>query len=275
MSGEADLGLFGALRILSADVAVDPVFGLTGYGCNVVQSNACLGVTPTDGVFKRLNLITQKLSMALDRDRYTAATVSTKNDALGFTLQNQRPGSPHTTHVTITGMAPGTYPLLVGGTAAGTVTATAGTPLVVALMVGASATTVVQIGSPCLVSGGGSGGAPGMGGAGGPGAGGSPATGGTGGTPVTGMGGNQATGGTPGSGGNRGSGGMPGAGGTGTGGSSATGGTGETGSSGCSCDADPAAPFGAGALVVALLLMMRARQRSGFPGAPRRDAHIS
>ena len=35
MSGEADLGLFGAIRILSADVANDPVFGLTGYGCNV------------------------------------------------------------------------------------------------------------------------------------------------------------------------------------------------------------------------------------------------
>ena len=28
MSGEADLGLFGALRILSADVANDPIFGL-------------------------------------------------------------------------------------------------------------------------------------------------------------------------------------------------------------------------------------------------------
>ncbi len=175
MSGEADLGLFGALRILSADVTVDPVFGLTGYGCDVVQANACLGVTPTDGVFKRLNLVTQKLSLALDRDRYTAATVGTNNDAIGFTLQNQRPASPHTTHVTITGMAPGTYPLSVGGMAAGTVTATAGAPLVVSLMVGAAATTAVQIGTPCTVGGGGTGAA------GATGAGGTAATGGTGG----------------------------------------------------------------------------------------------
>ncbi len=38
MAGEADLGLFGAIRILSADVANDPVFGLIGYGCDVVQT---------------------------------------------------------------------------------------------------------------------------------------------------------------------------------------------------------------------------------------------
>ena len=42
MSGEADLGLFGAIRILSADVAVDPIFGLTGYGCNVTPGQQLL-----------------------------------------------------------------------------------------------------------------------------------------------------------------------------------------------------------------------------------------
>ncbi|HVT09665.1 MAG TPA: DUF5695 domain-containing protein, partial [Polyangia bacterium] len=195
MSGEADLGLFGAIRILSADVTVDPVFGLTGYGCNVVQSDSCLAVTPTDGVFKRLNLITQKLSVALDRDRYTAATASSKNDALGFTLQNQRPGSAHTTHVTITGMAPGAYPLSVGGAAAGTVTATAGAPLVVSIMVGAEATTAVQIGTPCMVAGSGNGGAPGAGGVGAGGTSGTGGSGASGGRPATGAGGSAPTGG--------------------------------------------------------------------------------
>jgi hypothetical protein len=272
MSGEADLGLFGALRILSADVTVDPVFGLTGYGCDVVQSNTCLGVTPTDGVFKRLNLITQKLSLVLDRDRYTAATIGTKNDAIGFALQNQRPGSPHTTHLTITGLAPGTYPVSVGGASAGTVTATAGAPLVVSLTVGGNATYAVQIGSPCTVSGGATGGAPGSGGGagGGPtGAGGTVATGGTGGRPVTGAGGSGVTGGASGGGGTPGSGGA----GAGAGGGSATGGTGEaTGSSGCSCDAAPG-PTGrssVAALAAALLLMVRVRHRPGDARLRRR-----
>jgi hypothetical protein len=190
MAGEADLGLFGAIRILSADVTFDPVFGLTGYGCDVAPSGACLAVTPTDGVFKRLNLISQKLSMQLDRDRYTAAVIGARNDSVAFTLQNQRPGSPHTTHVTLTGLAQGSYPVTVGGTSAGTVTATAGAATVLALAVGAAASYAVQVGMPCGTGGG----APAAGGMSG--AGGTSGVGGMSGSP-----GGRAAGGAGGSGG--------------------------------------------------------------------------
>ncbi len=149
MAGEADLGLFGAIRILSADVAVDPIFGLYGYGCNVEESGGCYAITPLDGVFKRLNLVTQKLHMELDRDRYTGATVSTSKDYLGFTLQNQTPSSAHTTTLTIAGLAAGTYAVTVGGSSASTVTATDGQPAVVTLPVGTAATYPVQIGTGC------------------------------------------------------------------------------------------------------------------------------
>ncbi len=149
MAGEADLGLFGAIRILSADVAVDPVFGLYGYGCNVTQVGSCYSITPEDGVFKRLNLITQKFHLDLNRDRYTGATVSTTNDYLGFTLENQMPSAAHTTTLTITGLAAGTYAVSVGGTSAAMVTATAGQPTVVALAIGTAATYAVQIGTGC------------------------------------------------------------------------------------------------------------------------------
>jgi hypothetical protein len=142
-------------------------------------------VTPTDGVFKRLNLISQKLSMQLDRDRYTAAVAGGKNDALAFTLQNQRPGSPHTTHVTLTGLAAGSYPVSVGGVAAGDLTATAGSPAVLALSVGTEPTYAVQIGTTCPV-------VAGTGGAAGTGSGGA-----SGGTPGA-TGGTAATGGSPG-----------------------------------------------------------------------------
>jgi hypothetical protein len=149
MTGEADLGLFGALRILSADVSIDPLFGLTGYGCRVTSADGCYSITPTDGVFKRLNLITEKLHAELDRDRYAGATVSVGKDYLGFTLQNQLPGTAHTTNLTLAGFAPGTYAVSVGGTVSSSATVTAGGAAVVPLAVGAAATYAVQIGNGC------------------------------------------------------------------------------------------------------------------------------
>jgi hypothetical protein len=149
MAGEADLGLFGAIRILSADVAVDPIFGLYGYGCNVSQNGSCYAITPLDGVFKRLNLITQKISMVLNRDRYSGATVSTAGDYLGFTLVNQLPSAAHTTTLTLAGMKPGKYPVAVDGSNVGSVAATAGQSSTVPLSIGTSSTYTVQIGSGC------------------------------------------------------------------------------------------------------------------------------
>ncbi len=193
MSGEADLGLFGAIRILSADVAVDPIFGLYGYGCEVVSSGGCYTVTPHDGVQKRLNLITEKVYLELDRDQYTSATLSTSRNFVAFTVQNQFKAAAHTTKVTLRGLAAGTYSVTVGGAPAGTVTATTGQPTVVSLSIGTNATSdvVVALGTgPCSGSSGGGGGPGGATGAGG----GSGTTGG--GSGVTG-GGSGATGGGP------------------------------------------------------------------------------
>lgn len=150
MSGEADLGLFGALKILSADVAVDPIFGLFGYGSDVTQSGSNYVVTPKDGVFKRLNLITQKLSMELEKDQYTTATVATAKNYVNFTLKNLTPGSAHTTKLTFTGLLPGSYNVLVNDVAQGTVNAANGAKTVVTLNVGTAATYDVklQLGAP-------------------------------------------------------------------------------------------------------------------------------
>jgi MYXO-CTERM domain-containing protein len=224
MSGEADLGLFGAIRILSADVAVDPIFGLTGYGCNVTSSNGCYAITPTDGVFKRLNLITQKFHMDLDRDQYTGATVSTTNNYLGFTLQNQTTSTAHTTHLTITGLAAGTYNVLVGGASAGSATATAGKATVLALSIGTAATYTVQIGTGCGSSTGGAGGTGGTTGLGG--------TSGTGAGGTTGAGGATGAAGASGTGAAGTTGTTGGAGTTGTGTAGSTGATGTAGTSG-------------------------------------------
>jgi MYXO-CTERM domain-containing protein len=147
MAGEADLGLFGALRILSTDVAVDPVFGLIAYGGDVAQTGDCYGVTPRDGVFKRLNLVTQKLYVALGRDRYSAATVSTHGDYVRFTLQNQT-GDAHTTALTLEGLAPGAYDVKVDGAAAPALDIAAGQVATVLLPITAAATQEVTIATP-------------------------------------------------------------------------------------------------------------------------------
>lgn len=115
MSGEADLGLWGAIRILSADVAVDPIFGLVGYGADVTEENGRYTIIPKDGIFQRLNLITEKFGMELQRDKYTSATVAKTKDYVKFTLKNVTPGYAHSTNVKFRGLKPGSYDILLDG----------------------------------------------------------------------------------------------------------------------------------------------------------------
>ncbi|HEX3776425.1 MAG TPA: MYXO-CTERM sorting domain-containing protein, partial [Polyangiaceae bacterium] len=266
MAGEADLGLFGAIRILSADVANDPIFGLFGYGSDVSHAGTCTSVTPHDGVFKRLNLISQKFHLDLNRDRYSGATISDTNDYLGFTLQNQT-GDAHQTELTIEGLAAGMYSLSVGGTAASPVTATAGKSTLIALSVPASATAEVTVSgatATCTGTGGATGGAgsTGASGAGGTGAGGA----GNGGASVGGNG--QPTGGAN-SAGTSGTSGPNGGGAPGSGASSTSSGaaSGSNSNSGCSCELGRSSTSG-GALFgllgyAALAIARRRRARRG------------
>lgn len=136
MSGEADLGLWGAIKILSADVVVDPLFGLYGYGCEVSESGGNYVVTPKDGVFQKLNLITEKLGMSLERDIYTTATVAKDKSNIRFSLTSTTPGTAHTTRVTLTGLQPGSYNILINGNAAGGLTVVSGQAAVAELSIG-------------------------------------------------------------------------------------------------------------------------------------------
>ena len=71
-SGESDEGLYGSLLSISADVATDPVFGLTGYGCTVSKSGGKYTITPLDGVGKRINVIDDKTISFTLRDKNVA-----------------------------------------------------------------------------------------------------------------------------------------------------------------------------------------------------------
>ena len=270
MAGEADLGLFGAVRILSADISVDPIFGLFGYGADVSQAGTCYSITPRDGVFKRLNLISQKLHMELERDRYKSATVSQTSDYIGFTLQNQT-GDAHSTRLTLEGLPAGSYAVSVGGTMAAAATAVAGKPTVIALAIGATPSADVTIrgaNATCMGTGGAVGG-----GAGGMTGGGGTSGAGTNGGSGTGAGADSGAS-VGGNGGPVGSGGSSGVG-TGTsGGNAPTSGNGAVASaggsndsSGCGCRTSRGSDGSAAALAIAALSLslVRRRKQRGMP----------
>ncbi len=144
MSGESDLGLFGALQILSSDVAIDPVFGLFGYGCNVTESSGIYTVTPLDGLFTRLNFINQKLYIELDRDQYTEAKVSADSNLIELSMKNLE-GTAHNTDVNITGLKAGSYQISVDGSIIGSFQAVDGKTSTVTLVLPAAATAQVSI----------------------------------------------------------------------------------------------------------------------------------
>lgn len=119
MSGEADLGLFGTLQILSSDVATDPVFGLFGYGCNVSDKGSSYEVTPLDGLYTRLNFINEKLYIELDRDEYTKAVVNKSNSGITLNIKNLTK-TKHESNIEVTGLNQGAYEVLVNGKKLGT-----------------------------------------------------------------------------------------------------------------------------------------------------------
>lgn len=114
MAGEADLGLFGALNILSSDVSVDPIFGLFGYGCEVRENGNFYEVTPLDGLYTRLNFLNEKLYMELKRDQYDYAVVSKNRDYVELTLHNLEK-SEHTSDLEMIGLVEGSYQIEVDG----------------------------------------------------------------------------------------------------------------------------------------------------------------
>lgn len=144
MSGESDLGLFGALQILSSDVVLDPVFGLFGYGCNVAEEAGGYRVTPLDGLSTRLNFINQKLYVELDRDQYTSAKVAKDNTLVELSVKNLEK-SAHTTDVNVSGLQPGFYEVFVNGTLTGSFRSAEQKASAVTLALPAAATAEVVI----------------------------------------------------------------------------------------------------------------------------------
>jgi len=145
MSGEADLGLFGALKIISADVANDPIFGLVGYGCDVSKSGDNYTVSPRDAIGQRINILPAKLYLTVQQDQITKAILS--KDVADLILASRKSGA-HTNRVSIEGLSAGSYDVTVDGVASGTATVTSGKALDLDFRMNASSTTNIVIKSP-------------------------------------------------------------------------------------------------------------------------------
>lgn len=119
-SGESDEGLYGSLLRVSSDVVTDPVFGLTGYGCEVSKADNRYTIVPKDGVGKRFNVIDSKIYAELEQDSCAQAVVDADGTYLEFALNNQL-GTEHVSKITLSGagLTDGYYSVKVNGETAG------------------------------------------------------------------------------------------------------------------------------------------------------------
>jgi hypothetical protein len=145
MAGEADLGLFGALKIISSDVAQDPVFGLVGYGCDVVKIGDSYAVSPRDAIGQRINVLPLKLYLQVQQDQILSSTLA--SDRVELSLKSRKAGA-HANKVSLEGLAAGTYGVWTDGVRTATVTAVAGKTLEVPFAMGTGPSTSVVLQPP-------------------------------------------------------------------------------------------------------------------------------
>jgi hypothetical protein len=147
MTGESDLTLWGILRYLSADVVTDdPIFGTVGYGADVTRNTSATTIVPTDGLSRRLNLVTEGLSVTLTSDRYRRATVPLDRRGLTLDLVNTS-GRQHQARVQVSGLAEGSYAVIVDGSRQSGVSAYRDDPALVAQRVDVEFTLPAGAGS--------------------------------------------------------------------------------------------------------------------------------
>ena len=121
-SGESEEGLYGSLLSISSDVTNDPVFGLTGYGCNVSKSGNTYTVSPLDGVGKRINLIDEKVYVESEQDSIDKATIAADGSSIVLNMTCAA-SAEHVSKMILSGagMTDGYYAIEVNGEDAGQV----------------------------------------------------------------------------------------------------------------------------------------------------------
>ncbi|MFD0673020.1 LamG-like jellyroll fold domain-containing protein [Cohnella sp. M.A.Huq-80] len=115
-SGESEEGFYGSLLRISSDIAVDPVFGLFGYGATVSDAGNAYNITPKDGFGKRINLIKEKIYLTSESDEMTNALIQKDGTAITLQIANLSQKT-HASRITLDGpgVANGYYTIKLNG----------------------------------------------------------------------------------------------------------------------------------------------------------------
>ena len=146
-SAEEDVSYCAAIRTHATILARDPIFGDIAYGGVATREGSSFKVVPRDGLRVRFHVMrgAQRFHLELDHDGYAKEQPIVVSDDLSriqFTLEN-RTGGAHTTGLSISGLPAGEYEVAVDGRSAATLKGAQ--PTIVALPVGAAASSVVTI----------------------------------------------------------------------------------------------------------------------------------
>ncbi len=80
MSGESELGFFGALRIAASVRYLDDVLGEMGLGCTLSRDDGNLTIIPGDGLNMRFYDTIKGISLVLNRDFFKKITINENGD---------------------------------------------------------------------------------------------------------------------------------------------------------------------------------------------------
>ncbi|MCL2425714.1 MAG: DUF5695 domain-containing protein [Oscillospiraceae bacterium] len=114
-TGEGGLKLWAGLRILhTAVVPNDPHFGLTAYGGTVEMVNNEFVVVPQDGLRSRVNVVGTGMAIDLRTHNIEEVRIRENKTGVSFTVDNVS-RMARESEVTIRGLIPGRYDVIVDG----------------------------------------------------------------------------------------------------------------------------------------------------------------
>jgi len=113
-SGDVDAALAPTFFFLGSFVALDPVFGLVGFGCNVTADEATYTVTPADGMQKRVVSVPHRLVFEVGADLIGKVTVSKNSEWMDVEIVRGR-AEDHEGRFALSGLPAGTYGVSLDG----------------------------------------------------------------------------------------------------------------------------------------------------------------
>jgi len=123
-TGEGGLKLWAGLRILhTAVVPNDPHFGLTAYGGTAEMVGNEFVVVPQDGLRSRVNVVGSRFAIDLRTHSIDEVRIREDKTGVSFTIDNVS-RMARTSELTIRGLVPGRYDIIVNGQLQDTVTVT-------------------------------------------------------------------------------------------------------------------------------------------------------